>query len=126
MNGIISGVTANNNYDGILLDDASTQHVSTIAVYKSVASNNQYTGFYCAGAANIPASNVFMTLQNVTANNNQYGIKGDEAGAFIRITNSVSVDNSLIDAYAFDFAVILSYGNNILGTTNGVVQRSLN
>jgi hypothetical protein len=84
MNGAIRGVTANNNYDGILLDGVNVQSFSTVTVSDSVGSNNQYTGFYCAGAANIPATNASMTLQNVTANNNQYGIKADEAGALIR------------------------------------------
>jgi hypothetical protein len=129
INGVIDGVAANNNYDGILMDGVNTSTVfseknNTINVVKTVAVNNQYAGFYCAGA---PGSFYTMVLQNVSANNNQYGIKVDGAvfKAEIFIFNSVSIGNSLYDAFSFNNGYLSSYGNNALGNNQGVDVYSL-
>ena len=93
-------------------------------VYKSVASNNSYTGFYCAGGGALFS----LVLQDVTANGNQYGIKGDGAAVIplISIFNSVSMGNTISDAYNFNGAYIASYGNNGLGVTSGLAKGTLN
>jgi Right handed beta helix region len=123
INGVINGVTAKNNYDGILLDTANSTEIASqeVTIVNSIAANNKYVGFYCAASTQSTAR---LVLRNVVAQKNaSYGIKADNQFSNIYLAHSTIGYDGVYN----NGGQIFSYGDNqILGASTGVTQVSSN
>jgi hypothetical protein len=90
--GVLSDVTANNNFNGIFVNGRLTTGASlNVTIVDSVASNNHSFGVVAASASGNAATAV--TLRNVVAGNNGTGL-GAGRNAILRVAHSVVTGNN--------------------------------
>jgi hypothetical protein len=111
--GVLSKVTANNNFGGIIVKGSATTGASlNVTIVDSVASHN--VGFGVDVAASGPAAAVM--LRNVVASNNATGLEAD-TNAILRVAHSVVTGNGT-GVNTFPPGAIQSYGDNDIDGNN--------
>jgi hypothetical protein len=112
--GVINGVTANNNYDGILLDglrsNLPTVDGHYVTVVNSVAADNKLAGFYSANTSSGTAYSQ-LVLRNVAAHNNGSDLRADYGGA-IYFSHSVIGPSTSGQSIYINGGYIETYGDN--------------
>ncbi|MDQ6867465.1 MAG: right-handed parallel beta-helix repeat-containing protein [Pseudomonadota bacterium] len=114
--GVLSKVTANNNFDGILVDGSVTTGTSlNVTIDDSVASNNGSIGVFAQSASG-HATTAVMQRNVVASGNGGSGLEAD-TNAILRVAHSVVTGNGT--GVATSGGTIQSYGDNdIDGNTN--------
>jgi len=114
--GVLSEVTANNNFNGIFVNGRLTTGASfNVTIVDSVASNNRSGGVIAASASGNLATAVM--LRNVVASNNVTGL-GAGQNAIFRVAHSVVTGNNT-GVNTSGGGILNSYvDNNINGNTS--------
>jgi hypothetical protein len=114
--GVLSEVTANNNFNGIFVNGRLTTGASfNVTIVDSVASNNRSGGVIAASASGNLATAVM--LRNVVASNNVTGL-GAGQNAILRVAHSVVTGNNT-GVNTSGGGILNSYvDNNINGNTS--------
>jgi hypothetical protein len=114
--GVLSEVTANNNFNGIFVNGRLTTGASfNVTIVDSVASNNRSGGVIAASASGNLATAVM--LRNVVASNNVTGL-GAGQNAILRVAHSVVTGNNT-GVNTFGGGILNSYvDNDINGNTS--------
>lgn len=100
-----------NNQFGLRIEGGTQATVS-----RSVASGNVTNGFIAVGTA-VGAADLTLT-STVSSNNGTNGVRADQAGSTIRLTNTTIVDNAGSGLSANGGAIVSSGNNTVEG--NGV------
>ncbi|MGH6846203.1 MAG: hypothetical protein ACREC0_01830 [Methylocella sp.] len=107
--GVLSNVTANNNFDGIFVSGSATTGGSlNVTIVDSVASNNVDGGVIAHSLSGQAATAVM--LRNVTASNNFVGLDAEAKGV-LRVAHSVVTGNNT-GVSTFSGGTLFSYGDN--------------
>jgi Right handed beta helix region len=119
VNGVLSKVTANDNFDGILVSGFTTGASLNVTIVDSEASNNGFIVFGVASAGVIAqGTNTAVMVRNSVASYNVVGLYAGSSGSILRVAHSV-VTRNYTGVNGFDGGIIQSYGDNdIDGNTN--------
>jgi hypothetical protein len=119
INGIISGVTANNNNNGIVRSAETTSGKVTVTVVNSLVENNN-SGFVSA-VGDWYQSN--LVLRNVTSNGNNIGVLAYSGGT-IWLSQSVVAGNST-GIQILDSSTVYTYQDNEIGANGTDISGTL-
>jgi hypothetical protein len=105
---VFNHVEANNNQEGMVMDDGSASATINATVTDSVVSGNTFAGFYNGAGSSAPAT--LTVFHSVVANNN-YGLYNIGSLATLRLANTVVTGNTTSWA---NNGTLSSYGDNYI------------